>query len=81
MSHFYGTLKDHRGEATRCGTKSSGITTQTASWAGAVEVAAWHDEKADVDMVEVGFIPWNGSGTRRILYRGPINGEPEGRNL
>ena len=80
MSHFYGTLKGQRGQATRCGSKSSGITTQTASWAGAVEVSAWHDTRTETDMVEVRLIPWrNGAGTKRLLYRGPVNGGPPGR--
>ena len=38
MSHFYGKLKGSRGEATRCGTRSSGLKTTAASWDGAIHV-------------------------------------------
>lgn len=38
MAHFYGNLKGSRGEATRCGTKSSGIRVSARSWAGSVSV-------------------------------------------
>jgi len=40
MSHFYGTVQGHRGEATRCGAKSSGLTSTANGWdiGGEVEV-------------------------------------------
>jgi hypothetical protein len=39
MAHFYGSLKgDSRGEATRCGTKSSGICTHIRGWDVGVQV-------------------------------------------
>lgn len=76
MAHFYGTLEGNRGRATRCGTKGSGVLTQTASWSGAVRVSAWYDEKADRDMVDVSLIQWhNGAGVNRLLYSGPISGK------
>lgn len=39
MSHFYGTMTRRNGKTriTATGHKSKGITTQAASWAGAVE--------------------------------------------
>lgn len=41
MSHYYSRIKGHRGAATRCGTKSSGITARADSWSigGRVEVS------------------------------------------
>lgn len=74
MSHFYGTLQGNRGEATRCGSKDSGIETYTASWKGAVNVRAWHDETAGIDMVSVSLVPWHGRGINHELYCGPIGG-------
>lgn len=71
MSHFYGTLQGSRGQATRCGTRASGVTTVAASWAGAVECEVY--ERDGEDRVRVEFIPWQGNGTRRELYDGPIN--------
>jgi hypothetical protein len=38
MAHFYGNLKGSRGEATRCGTASSGLSVSARSWAGSVTV-------------------------------------------
>ena len=32
MSHFYSRIKGSRGEATRCGTKSSGIRANATGW-------------------------------------------------
>jgi len=32
MAHFYGSMNGSRGEATRCGTKSSGISAHVRSW-------------------------------------------------
>ena len=32
MSHFYGSMEGSRGEATRCGTKSSGLSIHARGW-------------------------------------------------
>ena len=32
MSHFYGSIQGSRGEATRCGTKSSGMSGHIRGW-------------------------------------------------
>lgn len=36
MSHFYGSLKGNRGEATRAGSKSSGIKSSVQSYEGSI---------------------------------------------
>ena len=36
MATFYGSIKGGRGEATRCGTKNSGIKASVQSWNGSV---------------------------------------------
>jgi hypothetical protein len=74
MSHFYGTLNGNRGEATRCGSKDSGMTTYCASWSGAVHCQAHYNEKTDEDWVLVELVPWHGHGTNKVLYDGPISG-------
>lgn len=38
MSHFYGYIQGNRGEVTRCGTKSSGISALIKSWEHDVRV-------------------------------------------
>ena len=75
MSHFYGILVGNRGEATRCGSKESGVRTATASWEGSVRVIAWYDAENDVDMVSVSLASWQGSGESQELYLGPISGK------
>lgn len=72
MPHFYGTLQGTRGRATRCGTKSSGITTQAASWAGPIETRIYHDEETGQDMYEVRQVPWHGAGVSRFIARGVL---------
>jgi hypothetical protein len=76
MAHFYGTLQGNRGGASRLGTKSSGLVTQTASWEGAVRVSVDYDKDTDRDLVHVSLIQWhNGAGVNRVLYSGPISGK------
>jgi hypothetical protein len=72
MAHFYGELKGSRGEATRLGTKSSGLRTLAASWEGAVSVRLY--EKFGVDWAVVSLTMHHGAGTRRTLYDGPVSG-------
>lgn len=73
MAHFYGTVQGMRGEASRMGSKNSGMTTYTASWRGAVRCHAYHEDGKDC--VVVSLVPWQGRGVSKELYRGPIGGE------
>ena len=74
MAHFYGTLQGNRGEASRLGTKSSGLDVVAASWEGAVRVSVSYDEQSGKDVVYVSLTPWHGSGINKTLYSGPIGG-------
>ena len=74
MSHFYGMLQGNRGEATRMGSKASGITTHTASWEGAIRVHAYHNEDTGEDMVLVKMVPWKGNGIYGKIFEGKIGG-------
>ena len=74
MSQFYGTLKGSRGEASRSGSKSSGITTYAASWAGAVRVCVYEDSEGR-EMARVELVRWQGRGSERKLYHGPVSGK------
>jgi len=69
MSHFYGTVKGTRGEATRCGSKKSGMLTYCASWKGAIRCFAYVDGKGH-DCVRVERTAWQGKGTYKLLYNG-----------
>lgn len=72
MSHFYGTLQGGRGESTRCGTRSSGMTTHAAGWGGAIRVDLF--ERDGKDFYRVSIQPWKGSGgTNLTLVEGPLD--------
>ena len=73
MSHFYGTLKGTRGEATRCGSKEAGMETYCASWFGAIRCCAY--VKDGVDCVRVEKVTWHGCGENKVLYDGAIGKE------
>lgn len=77
MSHFYGILQGNRGEATRCGSKDSGMETYCASWDGAVRCMAYVDEETGQDFVRVELTQWQGRGTYKVLYNGPISGKSD----
>jgi hypothetical protein len=74
MAHFLGWLKGSRGEASRLGTKSSGLHTVSASWQGAVEVYLSQDAITGKDIASVFLIPWHGAGIKQTLYVGPVGG-------
>jgi hypothetical protein len=75
MSHFYGTLKGNRGEATRCGTKGSGVGVTAASWNGAVSVMVYFDEVSGEDRFSVVQHPWHGRGVSETIATGTL-GKP-----
>jgi len=72
MSHFYGSLQGCRGEATRCGSKQSGIETYAASWDGAIYVRVQHNEETKEDTFFVAQIKWQENGINQELASGVI---------
>ena len=74
MSHFYGVLDGSRGQATRCGTKNSGMTVNAMSWSGCVRVDIHHDETTGKDRftVEQRQHPSNGAGICEEIAEGII---------
>lgn len=72
MARFYGTLRGNRGEATRMGTPTSGLTTYAAGWRGAIRVRVF--ASGDVDRFIVERVPWMSSGGRTtVLAHGVLN--------
>ncbi len=71
MSHFYGTLNGSRGEATRCGTKQSGVRTIAASWKGAIQVDLFHHSDG-TDRFEIRMIPWENVGEQMLIACGKV---------
>lgn len=74
MSHFYGTLRGSRGQATRQGTRVSGVETVAASWKGCIRVRMF--ERDGEDCFTVSQEQWHGSGVYEILAEGVI-GQPK----
>lgn len=79
MARFYGVVQGTRGQASRCGSKSSGLTTTAASWQGAVETTLYRE--GDIDMARVVLKPWRGVGVSRTLYEGPVGEAPQVKAL
>lgn len=77
MSHFYGTMQGQAGEATRRGSRLSGLSMHSASWEGSVSVRL--SEKDGVDYATVSLQSWKGKGVSLLLYDGPISGPIEGK--
>lgn len=70
MAHFYGNLKGSRGEATRCGTASSGIKVSARSWGGSITVEL--EERDGRTFAHL--FARDGSGTGgRLVYSGPLS--------
>lgn len=77
MAHFRGTLQGAHGEASRLGTKSSGLTVEAQSWQGKVVVTL--TERDGVDYATVHLTQHLGCGAFPlvVLYDGPVSGAPE----
>lgn len=77
MAHFYGTLQGNRGQASRCGTKGSGLHIRAGSWQGGIQVDLEYDPATGTNMAYVSQIKWrNGVGVNKVLYSGPVGEVP-----
>lgn len=74
MAQFRGTIQGGRGEASRLGTKSSGLTTKAAGWRGGIETRLWHDKGTGLDMFEVRQVSHHGAGITRTIAHGVVGG-------
>jgi hypothetical protein len=74
MAHFYGTIQGNRGQVSRLGSKESGFSAYAASWSGAVQISLY--ERNGVDYARVSLTQhYNGAGSNRVIYDGPISGK------
>lgn len=75
MAHFRGTISGSRGEASRLGTKASGMHVEAQSWGGKVVVRLYAVENGR-DHAEVTLENHHGGGPVRpvVLYDGPVGG-------
>ena len=53
MGHFYGTVRGNRGEASRMGSKLSGMYAHIRGWSIGVAVELYHDTRTGHDVVQV----------------------------
>lgn len=82
MSHFYATIDSTHAQATKCGTKSSGLTTHAAGWKGAIRVHVTHNASTGNDEFTVELVPWKGSGgTPEVLARGVLDSNVKAEGL
>ena len=72
MAHFYGTVQGTRGEASRLGTKSTGLTTEACSYAGKISVYISHDEKTGTDRFDIRMKPHLGKGEFAEIASGTL---------
>lgn len=78
MAHFRGTIQGQRGQASRLGSKQSGLTVEAQSWQGKVVVYLTHDDVTGKDMAFVTLEQHHNAGQRqKVVYHGPVAGMPE----
>ena len=51
MAHFIGYTKGNRGEASRLGTKESGLSSEARGWNVGGSVQTYYDKERDCDIV------------------------------
>ena len=75
MSHYYSSIQGHRGEATRCGTRSSGITANATGWDIGGTVSMRYDPLLSTDVVTFTLTGGsNGRTTRKVASFAIVNG-------
>ena len=62
MAHFIGTIQGNRGEASRLGSKQSGIRVTANSYTIGGEIFIYHDESLGKDIMAIGLT--RGSNSR-----------------
>jgi hypothetical protein len=66
MAHFYGTVQGHRGEASRLGSKASGISATASGWNIGGEIRAVYDEQLKTDVVRL-YVTHGSNSSRSTL--------------
>ena len=77
MAQFRGTIQGQRGEASRLGTKSSGLRVEAASWSGKIVVELRHDAKSGKDYFEVRQEKHHGQGFSAPIAKGYFGEAPD----
>jgi len=53
MAQFMATIQGNRGEASRLGSKDSGISAKINGWDAGISVEAWYDQATEEDYFRV----------------------------
>lgn len=72
MAQFFGLLKGTRGEATRLGSKSSGLVTEACSYQGKIVTVLRHDDFTGKDVFEVRMERHQGAGDYMVIATGVV---------
>jgi hypothetical protein len=77
MAHFYATCQGNRGETSRTGSKSSGITATASGWGigGSIYLRYDPDLNTDVISLEVTHGSNRRSSSKHVITFAKINGE------
>lgn len=62
MAHFRAVIKGNRGEASRLGTKRSGVYARLQTWGHDLVLNMHHDEEGQGDWVTIEIAPHDSSG-------------------
>ena len=74
MAQFRAIIQGQRGEASRLGSKSTGLRAVVQSWGGEVAVKMYHDVSTDLDCVRVTLRAHSRAQPGEIeLYDGPVS--------
>ena len=74
MAHFRGVVQGNRGDASRLGSKDSGLSVEAQSWDGKVVTGLHYNHTDNRNVAQVALRQHsNGAGTRATLYFGPVS--------
>ena len=74
MSHFYSTIQGHKGEATRTGSKNSGITANAFGWDIGGRTVVKFDPRLNTDVVHLYTTRGNNLTSHLVASFAVING-------
>lgn len=74
MAQFRGTIEGQRGQASRLGSKASGLTVEAQSWEGKIVTYLYHDDASGRDMARVTMEQHHSRGEypSYTIYEGPV---------
>lgn len=67
MSHFYANIHGNKGEATRCGTKGSGMVSHTRGWTIGAKVVCDHSHSTGLDTIYISVTNGSNGYQSRLL--------------